>query len=434
MSDAPKQENILLRKLARPIAEYFWPSITSTIDEALNFVQQHSEYKLAITFINVQNIAAVMLTNGEDKATKALNGLKDFIFENCCEPKLVLRNGLERIVVIMRCDDINQHKVMTDVLIAKISAFGASILGNPTCFALKLGSSSIENFSQENFYTCLDEAFMALYEAKQSEAVNHYFYTDIQKSIAEYQKELTLATKFQALIQSHNLRMAYQAVVDAKTGKIKSYEALLRFVDDNGNISSAGYMIPVAEKYGFINQVDFFVLHEAVAQLKANDQLSISINVSNLSVHTKEWLDIATALLKDNEELASRLIVELTETGVQRNLDVIAKFVESVKILGCKVALDDFGAGYSSFSQLKILDIDYVKIDGAFIRDIQDNPDSKLFVKTLQQFASAFGIKTIAEFVENGNVAKTLIDLEVDYLQGYYFGKPINHRPWINED
>ena len=129
----------------------------------------------------------------------------------------------------------------------------------------------------------------------------------------------------------------------------------------------------------------------------------------------------------------ARLIFEITETAVHGDLKHSARFCAEVQALGCMVALDDFGSGYTSFRQLKTLSIDFVKIDGAFIRDLTDNADSRLFVKTMLDFIRGFGLKSVAEFVENGEIAKMLMELGVDYLQGYYFGKPENHRSWLSE-
>jgi EAL domain-containing protein (putative c-di-GMP-specific phosphodiesterase class I) len=104
-----------------------------------------------------------------------------------------------------------------------------------------------------------------------------------------------------------------------------------------------------------------------------------------------------------------------------------------LQAMGCLVALDDFGSGYTSFRQLKAISVDMVKIDGAFVKDIAQSADNQFFVKTLMQFAQGFGLQTVAEFVENGEIAKILMEMGVDYLQGYYLGKPENHRRWLNE-
>lgn len=123
-------------------------------------------------------------------------------------------------------------------------------------------------------------------------------------------------------------------------------------------------------------------------------------------------------LLKDRPDLAERLIVEVTETAAMQDLDESARFVASVRDLGCKVALDDFGAGYSSFRHLKTLTVDYVKIDGSYVSDIAANTDNQLFIRTLLDLAEGFGLKTIAECVESEAEATLLAEHGVTYLQG----------------
>ena len=128
-----------------------------------------------------------------------------------------------------------------------------------------------------------------------------------------------------------------------------------------------------------------------------------------------------------------RLIVEITETATQLDMRRTAYFVATIQSLGGLVALDDFGSGYTSFRQLKSLSVDMVKIDGAFVRDLVDNADNRFFVKTLLDFTNGFGLKAVAEFVETGEIAKMLMELGVEYMQGYYFGKPENVRGWIDD-
>ncbi|MCB2082008.1 MAG: EAL domain-containing protein, partial [Rickettsiales bacterium] len=130
---------------------------------------------------------------------------------------------------------------------------------------------------------------------------------------------------------------------------------------------------------------------------------------------------------------ARRLVVEITETAAQRDLRQTAYFVAALQSLGCKVALDDFGAGYTSFRQLKSLSVDIVKIDGSYIRNLTANSENQLFIKTLLDFNHSYGLKTVAECVESGDVAKMLMDMHVDYMQGYYFGKVELQPPWKTE-
>jgi len=170
-----------------------------------------------------------------------------------------------------------------------------------------------------------------------------------------------------------------------------------------------------------------------VDELRNAPDVTLAFNVSNLTTENGVWLDTLTNLLKETPEIASRLIVEITETAVLRDLRRTAYFVASIQSMGCQVALDDFGSGYTSFRQLKALSVDMVKIDGVFIKDLAQSSDNRFFVKTLLDFAQGFGLQTVAEFVETGEVTKVLMEMGVDLMQGYYFGKPNNHRNWLNE-
>ncbi len=250
---------------------------------------------------------------------------------------------------------------------------------------------------------------------------------------AEHREEMGLANYLGQALKEGRLRLAYQPIVDARDGHVAHYEALLRLCSEDGTITSAGALIPVAERMGFIPMIDTMVLEKVVTELRADANVSIAMNVSNLTIQDSRWLTLLTELMSVTPEIAPRLTVEITETAVHGDLKHVARFCAEVQALGCLVALDDFGSGYTSFRQLKTLSIDYVKIDGAFIRDLTDNADSRLFVKILLDFTRGFGLRSVAEFVENGEIAKMLMDLGVDYLQGYYFGKPSNTRPWVKE-
>lgn len=250
---------------------------------------------------------------------------------------------------------------------------------------------------------------------------------------AEHREEMGLANYLGQAVKEGRIRLAYQPVIDAKTGSVNHYEALLRLCGEDGTITSAGALIPIAERMGFIAMIDCIVLEKVIAELRTDKDVCLALNVSNLTIQDSRWLTLLTELLTETPQIAPRLTVEITETAVHGDLKHAARFCAEVQALGCMVALDDFGSGYTSFRQLKTLSIDYVKIDGAFIRDLSDNADSRLFVKILLDFTRGFGLKSVAEFVETGEVAKMLMDLGIDYLQGHYFAKPSITRPWVKE-
>lgn len=249
----------------------------------------------------------------------------------------------------------------------------------------------------------------------------------------EQREEMGIANILGQAVKENRIKLAYQPVIDSKTGHVAHYEALLRLFSEDGKISSAGMLIPVAERMGMMPMIDKMVLEKVIAELRNDDKVQLALNVSNLTTQDPGWLSLLKDSIDQTPEIGPRLIVELTETAVHRDLKHMAYFCAEVQSTGALIALDDFGSGYTSFRQLKMLSLDMVKIDGSFIKDLTDNADSRFFVKTLLDFTRGFGLKSVAEFVENGEIAKMLIELGVDQLQGYYFGKPLNHRPWLKE-
>ncbi len=246
-------------------------------------------------------------------------------------------------------------------------------------------------------------------------------------------EEMGLANFLGQAIEAGRIRLAYQPVIDSKTGKVAYYEALLRFFSEDGKIGSAGTLIPIAERMGMIGVIDRLTLDKVIKELRHDPEVILALNISNLTTQDPAWFAHLKEEIEKTPAIGPRLIIEMTETAIHRDLKHAAMFCAEAQALGPMVALDDFGAGYTSFRQLKVLSVDMVKIDGSFVKDLSDNADSRFFVKTLLDFTRGFGLKSVAEFVENGEVAKMLMELGVDYMQGYYFGRPMNFRGWLKE-
>lgn len=276
----------------------------------------------------------------------------------------------------------------------------------------------------------LDKAYIAL-----SNNADMVFcaYEDSEYDSEKSREQMALANYLNDAILEGRLRLAFQPIITSKTGEVEHYECLLRIIDKEGKISTAGPLIPIAERMGLIEVIDRLVLEKVVQELKNHPTVQLAFNISSVTTSNPAWLRYLAQLLEGTENIAHRMIVEITETAAQRDLRETAFFVASVQALGCLVSLDDFGSGYTSFRQLKALSVDMLKIDGAFIRDLVDNADNRFFVKTLLDFTSGYGLPAVAEFVETGEIAKMLMELGVEYMQGYYFSQPLNYRPWLNE-
>lgn len=306
-----------------------------------------------------------------------------------------------------------------------------SLVANSTvAISYKCGTSSV---TDQGVYHAYNQASIAFLEALTQDHYKHMFIEDMASKIDEFGNDMKLASYFQDAISEKRLSLAFQPVINAKNGKISGHESLLRLVTHEGAIISAGPFIPIAEKMGFIDAVDEMVLDMVASELYQSSSVFLGMNVSSASIDNNNWLNKAKLLLKD-PDVASRLVIEITETSAQRDLKKLGYFVDFVQGLGAQIAIDDFGAGYTSFKQLQHLRADIIKIDGLFIKDIVTNHDNRFFVQMMLDCSKTFNMKTVAEFVENGEIAKVLMGLDVDYMQGNYFGPAVNYRSWIKDD
>ena len=228
-------------------------------------------------------------------------------------------------------------------------------------------------------------------------------------------------------LKSKKIEFAYQPIVDRKTGEVPYYECLLRIPDENDKLTSIGPFIASAEANGLINVIDVLALDMAIAELVSDPEISLSVNISNYGILDKYLIEKAEKLLQTHK-IAQRLIIEVTETILNVDYEKTKKFMDRLHKHGCRFALDDFGAGFTSFKQLQNLPIDIVKIDGSYIKDIISNHQSRYFVEALVKISEDLGIKTVAEFVENGEIAKFLIDIKVDGMQGNFFSPASSNK------
>lgn len=230
-------------------------------------------------------------------------------------------------------------------------------------------------------------------------------------------------------INSKSACFAFQPIVSSQSGKISYHECLLRLSDLHHELISAGGYIQLAEKYGYIPLIDEYVLDMVIMELVYAKDIKLSVNISNIGIQSDAIIRKMNHLL-GKYDVGNRLIIEITETAVNNDFDQTKKFIDEAKLNGCLVAIDDFGVGYTSLNQIRKLPIDIVKIDGSFIRDITTNNKSRVFVENLIRTASDLNCKTVAEFVESGEIAKILIDVEVDFMQGNFFSPALNYRTW----
>ena len=246
----------------------------------------------------------------------------------------------------------------------------------------------------------------------------------------ERQAEMRLVEQLSASDAADYLFLEMQPIMSlsAPFGSL-NFEVLLRMRDRDGSVIQAGRMIPAAESSGRIGMIDRWVLSSTLAWLGASQERLrctqfVCMNLSGASLNDERFVQDTFAMLAANPAAARRLCMEITESVALHDLDNTRRFIDQVRAYGVKIALDDFGAGYTSFSYLKELPADVMKIDGSFIVDMNDNPANITIVEAIVALAASLGMRTIAEWAEDQATVQTLVELGVDYVQGYAVAMP----------
>jgi diguanylate cyclase (GGDEF)-like protein len=234
-----------------------------------------------------------------------------------------------------------------------------------------------------------------------------------------------------AALNERRIFLAYESVASATDRRPAFYECLMRIRRTDGSLIAAQDIVPVAERLGLVRLLDFRVLELVVDEMIAAPVLQASFNVSPASTTDPDWWSGLASLLRSHAGVAERLIVEITESAAIQDIDETRGFVTRVKDLGCRIAIDDFGAGYTSFRNLRKLGVDVVKIDGAFVQHIMSSEDDRAFVRTLVDLARRLNLKTVAEWVQDDAAAAMLQAWGCDYLQGALIGLASTERPWL---
>jgi diguanylate cyclase (GGDEF)-like protein len=278
--------------------------------------------------------------------------------------------------------------------------------------------------------TAIARAEEALSEARKHPADDVVIYKPSEQLQSQRSGNAHNAHEIVRCLKEGRLQLAFQPVVDAATGRPEFHEALLRMKAADGSTVAAGHLIPVAEKLGLVRLIDREVVQMALGVLARHHEAKLSLNISGTTATDPRWYPQIIALLSGHKALAPRLTVEITETVALSDMRATTRFVEQLKALGIKVAIDDFGAGFTSFRHLRAIPVDILKLDGSFCEGLSRNPENQYYVRSLLALAQNFGIRTVAEWVETAEDAALLKAWGVDMMQGRLFGMAELAPPW----
>jgi Amt family ammonium transporter len=267
-----------------------------------------------------------------------------------------------------------------------------------------------------------------------------HLYRDSDASLRH--EEMKWVSRITSAVEDDRLELYYQPIIGIGKDNGQSrghYELLLRMRDENGELVQPNQFIPAAERYNLMSKLDRWVIHEALTKLADRNpdsneaRFTIAINLSGTSLSEDRFLEFVIDELEKQMLPAGAICFEITETAAISNLSRVVHFMQALKKLGCKFSLDDFGSGLSSFTYLKNLPVDYLKIDGQFIRNVVEDSVDESMVVAISQVGKAMGIETIAERVETWEVLDKLSKLGIEFAQGYYIARPRSvqsFEPW----
>lgn len=268
----------------------------------------------------------------------------------------------------------------------------------------------------------LMNADIALKLAKKSKK-NFLIYDDSMAMAKEYEKNFEWTKRLKKAIEEDKIVPVFQPIVDTITQKIVKYEALMRMVDQNGAYIAPVHFLDLAKKNKLYHQLTKIIIEKTLKMFQDLPYI-VSINISVEDIINK---DTNQFILKKLQEckIGSQIVFEIIESEGIENFEQVLEFINSVKQYGAKISIDDFGTGYSNFEYLMKLKVDYIKIDGSMIKNIDSDINAEMITKTIVDFAKSMNIQTIAEFVHSKNVYEKVKELDVDFSQGYYFGEPV---------
>ena len=258
-----------------------------------------------------------------------------------------------------------------------------------------------------------------------------HIYQPEDEDIARQHGEMQWVERISQALEEDRLVLYAQPIVavNESLDTPHNFEILVRMVDYDGSTIPPGAFLPSAERYNLITKLDRWVVstvftHYNVHCKHASSLMQFSINLSGQSITNMEFLNFVLDQMQDKAIPAEKICFEITETAAISNLNKASKFISVLKRMGCRFALDHFGSGLSSFGYLKNLQVDYLKIDGMFVKDIVDDVVDFAMVRSINDVAQLMGMETVAEFVENDEIRDMLRLIGVNYVQGYGVGKP----------
>jgi len=397
------------------------------LEQAINNSSDSNEHHI-LCYLDLDQFKVVNDTCGHIAGDELLKQVAATLRSQIRESDLIARLGGDEFGILLRNCDLDKAKIIINKTRKAINDI--RFVWDDKSFTIGLSAGIVRiNKHSGNLYNVLSAADTSCYIAKDEGRNRFHVYEQDDDTLIKRQGEMQWVHRINHALENDKLILYYQTIEPIHSEKKSLHiEVLIRMVSNEGKIIPPMAFIPAAERYDLMKSIDRWVVSNTLKQFKSVSKEKIdiiAINLSAQSLSDHDFLSFINDEIEKNNINPNQLCFEITETAAIVNLARAMDFISSLKNIGCKFALDDFGSGLSSFAYLKNLPVDYLKIDGGFIRDIVDDPIDHAFVESINQIGHVMGIQTIAEFVENDHILELLKQIGIDYAQGYGMSYPI---------
>ncbi|MCB1475986.1 MAG: EAL domain-containing protein [Rhodobiaceae bacterium] len=394
-------------------------ALFAVLDETLG-VAQRGQTHACFLVAAVDNLAIINDAYGFAAADEMLIGVAGRIRD-------VMRTGdaLGRLsgnkfgIVVGNCTE-SEMAAAAARFIEAVSSDPILVSEGPIPVSLSIGGVALPRYAR-SAHAAVVAAQDTLTAARKKGRGHFAVYAHDAQREAQRKRNITIADELVRALNDRRVGLALHPVIDSRSGDVAFYECLTRLHRPDGTVVPASEFIDLAERLGLVRNLDLIALDAVAAMLRDDPELTVSLNVSMVTAGDSAWYSRLNAHALAAPGITSRLIVEITETVAINDMDSAVHFVQSLRDMGCTVAIDDFGAGFTNYRNMRALNADIVKIDGVFIRELLSNPEDQIFVHTLVELARHGGLKVVGEWVENEETAELLRQWGVDYLQGSLF-------------
>lgn len=395
----------------------------------LSALQQGREH--ALCYMDLDQFKVINDSCGHAAGDELLRQLALLLKGNLRERDTLARLGGDEFALLLENCSIQDALEVADTFRAEVQRFRFKWGDRIFSVGMSVGMVAI-NSDSGTAANLMSAADAACYVAKDRGRNQIHLYESRDSDLVRHRGEMQWVTRIHRALEEHRLRLSWQEIrrTDGAVEAVRHVELLLRMIDDDGSEILPMAFIPAAERYSIMPALDSWVIEETLRlcqrylEAKREQQCLFAVNLSGASLKDPAFRRMLLTRLDENPALGPHLCFEITETAAIGNLAVVNEFIEAMRAFGCSFALDDFGSGLSSFTYLKNLKVDYLKIDGAFVRDIASNPIDRSMVEAIHRIGHQMGLKTVAEYVESDQILALLRQMGVDYAQGSGIHRP----------